>query len=147
MAFTAVENNDGNGLMKEGEYEVFVKDAKITRTKTSGLECVAFEFVVRDDVEQPYQRKHIFKNFYRDDNGNWPLEKIGKYASSMGVKAGDEFELQDLWGANLIVVIKHYTGSDGTERECVFYTKPTQNPIEIGALESVELDDEDVPFF
>lgn len=145
MAFIAVENTNSNGLMKEGEYEVTCKSAKFDVTP-SDKEVVNFDFVVRSDVDQPYQRKHIFKSFYKDDKGDYPVEKIGKYAASMGFEPGKEFELEEMAGCNCIVVIKHFTGNDGVERECIFYTKPTEHPIEVGKLEPIENDDDDLPF-
>jgi Protein of unknown function (DUF669). len=144
MGFKSVQNDN---LMKEGEYEVVCKDARITQTKTSGMDCIAFDFVVRSDVEQDYQRKHIFKNFYQEDNGEYPVEKIGRYAASMGIPNGKEFELDDLIGRNLILVIKHFTGNDGVERECIFYTKPTQNQGVVYEFKEENIaEDDDIPF-
>lgn len=149
MAFTSVKN-DG-GLMKEGEYEVFVSAAEETETKT-GKPCIKFDFVVRQDVEQPYQRKHIFKNFYPDDSGNYPADKIGKYASSMGIAPGEEFELEDLVGKDCVLVIKHFTGDDGQTRACILYTKESKAGESIQTLApqpeyaELEEDDGDLPF-
>ena len=146
MAFKAVENaNNSNGLMKEGKYEVTCKSAKFDVTPTD-KEVISLDFVVRSDVEQQYKRKHIFKSFWKDDNGNWPVEKIGKYATSMGFEPGKEFELEEMEGCDCIVVIKHFTGSDGIERECIFYTEPTEHPVEVAKLEPINADDEDLPF-
>ena len=58
MGFKSVKN-DG-GMMKPGDYEVFVKECGYSVTK-NGNDCIKFDFVVRDDVEQEYQKKHIFK--------------------------------------------------------------------------------------
>lgn len=145
MAFTSVENKS-SGLMKEGEYEAFCSDAKITTTENR-TDTIAFDFVIRTDVEQAYQRKHVFKNFYQDDNGEWPGEKIGKFASSMGIPNGTEFELNDLIGRNLILVIKHFTGSDGVERECIYYTKKTEHESNISNFVDLSPEEsEDCPF-
>ena len=64
MAFRSVEND--NELMKEGEYEVYVKDCCRSETQ-SHIPVIKFEFVVRADsgIEQAYKNKHVFKNFFR----------------------------------------------------------------------------------
>ena len=49
MGFKSVKN-DG-GLMKAGDYEVYLKACGYGMTKT-GSECSKFDFVVREDVEQ-----------------------------------------------------------------------------------------------
>lgn len=122
--FKSVEN-DG-GLMAQGDYEVYVKAAEETTTK-NGNPCIKFDFVVRSDVEQPYQNKHIFKNFYPNrDTGAYPADKIGKYANALGIEKGQEFELDDLVGRNCIIHISHFTGDDGVTRECIFYTAPSK---------------------
>lgn len=123
MGFKSVENNDG--LMAEGDYEVICLKAEETETK-GGTPCIAFEFQVRSDVEQKYQRKHIFRNFYQDEAGEWPADRIGKYANSMGIPKGADFELADLVGKCCIVHMKPYKGNDGVERDSIQYTKPTE---------------------
>lgn len=118
--FKSVENN--GGLMAEGDYEVYVKDCCESVTK-GGNDCIKFDFVVRSDVEQPYQGKHIFKNFYPDrDTGAYPEAKIGRYANALGIEKGQEFELYDLIGCSCIVHISHFTGDDGETRECIYYS-------------------------
>lgn len=123
-SFKSVENS--GGLMAQGDYEVYVKSCGVTTTK-AGNECISFDFVVRADVNQPYQNKHIFKKFYPDrDTGKYPAEKIGKYANALGIEKGQEFELDDLTGRNCIVHISHFTTDSGETRECIFYTAPSK---------------------
>lgn len=148
--FKSVEND--NGLMAQGDYEVYVKSAQETETKM-GNPCIKFDFVVRSDVEQPYQNKHIFKNFYPDRQTNaYPAEKIGKYANSLGIEKGQEFELEDLVGRNCILHISHYTGNDGVTRECIFYTAPSKAEPYMAPMEPapqyapIEEDDSLLPF-
>jgi len=63
MAFKSCENTGANGCMREGDYEVMLISCAETTTRTTGAPTIAFDFRVRDDVEQSYQGKHIFKNF------------------------------------------------------------------------------------
>ena len=122
--FIAYENDAG--LMAKGYYECYVKDCKETTTK-SGKQTIAFDFVVRSDVDQSYQNKHIFKNFYLDEKtGEYPVQKIGKYANALGIEKGTQFDLPDLIGRTCIVVITHFTGDDGETRDCIFYLKPSK---------------------
>lgn len=148
--FKSVENN--SGLMAEGDYEVYVKSCEETTTK-AGNPCIKFDFIVRGDVDQPYQNKHVFKNFFPNrDTGEYPAEKIGRYANALGIEKGQEFELDDLVGRNCIIHISHFTGDDGLERECIFYTAPSKaspymeqiTPPE--AFDELEDDDAQLPF-
>ena len=149
MAFTSVEND--SGLMREGEYEVYVLFAGESETK-SGRECIKFEFIVRKDVDQDYKGKHIFKQFYRDKVTNqWPAEKIGKYANALGVPRGEQFELEDLIGRNCRAVMKHFDGDDGVTRETIFYLKPSEAETYVAELpkpgfEDVDDLDDELPF-
>lgn len=152
MAFKSVENN--GGLMVEGDYEVICLDAMETETK-GAYPVIAFDFQVRSDVEQKYQRKHIFKNFFRDqDTHQWPKEKIGKLANSLGIPKGDNFELSDLRGKCCILHMRPFKGQDGVERDAIFWTAPTkagqigeapqqQSPANHGF---VQVEDEEIPF-
>ena len=151
MAFKSYEN-DG-GLMLEGDYECILVKCCETTTRTTGLPVIAFDFQVRSDVEQKYQRKHIFKNFYQDENtGDWPTEKIGKYANALGIPKGEEFELEDLVGRCCILHMKPYAGSDGVQRDAIFYTAPSKAGQAVQSVPAAapsdyeEVEDEDLPF-
>lgn len=125
MAFKSVENNGNGGLMAEGDYEVICLKAEETTTK-GGTPVIKFDFQVRSDVEQKYQRKHIFKNFYQNDSGEWPAAKIGKYANSMGIPNGMDFDLKDLNGRCLILHMRPFKPQDGEERDSIAWTAPTK---------------------
>ena len=148
-SFKSVENN--GGLMAQGDYEVYVKSCGVTTTK-SGNECISFDFVVRSDVNQPYQNKHIFKKFYPSrDTGEYPSEKIGKYANALGIEKGQEFDLGDLVGLSCIIHISHFTTDDGVTRECIFYTAPSKVDPYMGEapnddLPEIDDDDKQLPF-
>lgn len=148
MNFKSVEN-DG-GLMKPGDYEVYVKSCAESLTK-SGNECIAFDFVIRADVDQPYQNKHVFKNFYRlDATGEYDAVKIGKYANALGIEKGQDFELSDLVGRNCIIHIEHFTGNDGITRECIYYTAKSKAEAFVAPAptfdELPDEDDDQLPF-
>lgn len=148
MPWTSYENT--GGLMAEGDYEVICLKAAEGETN-GGTPCIKFDFQVRSDVEQKYQRKHIFKSFFRDDDtGEWPKEKIGKLANSMGIEKGQTFELSDLVGKCLILHMKPYKGNDGVERDSIFWTAPTKAGQYGAAPETAAkytpVEDEELPF-
>lgn len=154
MAFKSYENSGANQAMVEGDYEVILVKCCETSTKTSGIPVIAFDFQVREDVEQKYQRKHIFKNFYQDrETYEWPMEKIGKFANALGVPKDSEFELEDLVGKCCILHMRPFTGDDGVARDAIFYSAPTKVGQMIQSLPTidegyVEVDDDagDLPF-
>lgn len=149
MAFKSYENTGSdNGVMLEGDYEVQVVNVEETSTRNSGIPCIAFDFVVREDVDQRYKRKHIFKNFFKDDNGAWPVEKIGKIANALGIPQNQEFELSDLVGMCCILHIKPYKRQDGTMIDTIYYAKSTEagQLIQTAQNDFVEVEDEDLPW-
>ena len=151
MAFKSYEND--SGLMIEGDYECILVKCCETTTKTTGRPVIVFDFQVRQDVEQKYQRKHIFKSFYQDrETYAWPEEKIGKLANALGVPKGEAFELADLVGKCCILHMKPFTGNDGVTRDTIFYSMPTKAGQAVQSASASlpegyeEVDDEDLPF-
>lgn len=125
MAFISYENST-NQAMKEGDYECVLRVCEIGATR-AGTECIICDFMVRNDVEQENQNRHVFKRFYRDEEGRWPAEKIGKMANALGVEKGSSFELVDLVGLCCILHVKPYTPPDGGDtRDSIFYFAPTK---------------------
>lgn len=151
MAFKAYENTGSSTCMKEGDYEVILMSCSETTTRTSGMPTIAFDFKVRDDVEQAYHGKHIFKNFYPDrDTNQYPLEKIGKIANALGIEKGAEFELYDLVGRCCILHMRPYKGSDGIERDSIYYAESTKVGQMIASASApssfTEVNDDELPF-
>lgn len=148
MAFKSYENDGSDGTMLEGDYEVQLVNCRETRTRTSQIPCIEFDFVVREDVEQRYKRKHIFKNFFKNDNGAWPVEKIGKIANALGIPQEQEFELSDLVGLCCILHMKPYKKQDGTMIDTIYYAKSTEagQLIQTASNDFVEVEEEDLPW-
>lgn len=151
MGFKSVKN-DG-GLMKEDDYEAYLKTCGYATTK-NGNECIRFNFVIREDVKQAYQKKHILKNFWPDRNtGKYDADKIGKYANALGVEPGTDFELEDLAGRNCILHIGPYERKDGTTIDCIYYLKPskaesfvTAAPASSEDFQQLDESDDELPF-
>lgn len=149
MLFKSVRND--SGPMPKGEYEVYVKDCGFAETK-GGTECIKFEFVVRSDVVQECQNRHMFKQFYRDrDTNRWPMDKIGKYANTLGIQEEQDFELAELIGRNCIMVVSHYQDEKtGDLRDFIYYLKPSKADSYVtpppGNFEDIDDDDGELPF-
>lgn len=148
MAFKSYENVGSDGTMLEGDYEVQVVGCRETNTRTSQIPCIEFDFVVREDVDQRYKRKHIFKNFFKNDAGAWPAEKIGKIANALGIPQNQEFELADLVGLCCILHIKPFKRQDGTMIDTIYYAKSTEagQLVQTASNNFTEVDDEELPF-
>lgn len=150
MSFKSCENT-GGGVMPEGDYEVICLQAVETNAKTTGYPMIKFDFQVRSDVEQAYQRKHIFQNFFRDANDQWPDEWIGKFAYALGIPKDESFELADLEGRCCILHVYPYTDKNGVERDRIRYSAPTKAGQMVQAAPTAaqgyeEVDDDEIPF-
>lgn len=151
MEFKSYEN-DGN-LMAEGDYEAILLKAVETSNKNTGEPVIRLDFQIRSDVEQKYRRKHIFKSFYQDENGQWPMEKIGKMANALGIPKEEEFDLPDLVGKCCLLHVKPCKGRDGVERDTIYFAKATKagqavQSAPMGTPEGYQevTDEEDFPF-
>ena len=131
-------------LRPEGEYECICHACKQTET-LRGEPVIQMEFIIRTDIEQPCAGQHIFKSFYTDENGAWPDSKIGRYANSLGIPDGEDFELSDLSGRCCVVVTRHFDAADGTKKECIFFTKPSvakaPDTLTVNGFEDITADD------
>lgn len=76
----------GNEI-KDGAYEVVVNKAVENATK-SGAEFIDIDLIVRNDVDQPFQNKHIFPKI-------WKAKATGKYNESMIMAIAQALQLED----------------------------------------------------
>ena len=75
------------GLIKDGTYEVVVNHANEDATP-GGSEYIELDLIVRNDVDQEYQNKHIFAKV-------WKAKKTGKYNEGMIMAIADALGLED----------------------------------------------------
>ena len=136
----SVANNNRTAI-PEGKYEC-VCSACSEKTSLSGKPYVEFDFLIRKDVEQSAQGRHIFKKFFKDDNGNYPEAKIGKYANALGIPAGSDFEYWQLRGMLCVVAVKNFKDDEtGEMRDCVFFTESSKyKPKEVTSEDFSEVD-------
>lgn len=78
--------SEGNGNIQDGVYECIINRFGFDNYKDR--EFIKFDLIVRNDVPQKYQNKHIFDNFY-------PKKDTGKYAMGYIYMIGVKAAMQD----------------------------------------------------
>lgn len=68
----------GNSLKPEGDYEVIIDTAEVTRTQ-SGKDKINIVYIIRNDVEQSYQNGLIFDSIWKKKNPNEDDRSIGDF--------------------------------------------------------------------
>lgn len=76
----------GNEI-KDGTYEVVVNKA-VENATPSGAEFIDIDLIVRNDVDQPFQNKHIFAKI-------WKAKATGKYNEGMIMAIAQALQLED----------------------------------------------------
>ncbi|MFC0278102.1 DUF669 domain-containing protein [Enterococcus devriesei] len=76
----------GNEI-KDGTYEVIINKAVENATK-SGAEFIDIDLIVRNDVQQQFQNKHIFPKI-------WKAKATGKYNEGMIMAIAQALQLED----------------------------------------------------
>ncbi len=148
--FTSRKRRD---LMREGRYEVYLKSCGEVESR-NGDKGIEFEFVVRPDIEQPYQNKHKSKTFWFDqDSGGLKqkdAEKIADWAVALGIPEGEQADTDELIGCSCVMAIKHFTNDKGDTFDYISYLKGSEADPYIrmsdSRYEEVGDDDGDLPF-
>jgi hypothetical protein len=146
---------EGNGLMKEGDYEVVVKKAEEKETK-DGAVYISLDLVVRNDVEQQYKNKHLFHSLWKTKaTGEYNKPMISTVAKSLDIPNGTKFSSLEELLAGFVnkvckVTIKHET-YNGNVNERVKAWGPTKFPacnhlFKDTEKVSISQDDDDLPF-
>jgi hypothetical protein len=81
MAFrtnTSKAQEGGNPLKPEGDYEVIIDTAEVTRTQ-SGKDKINIVYVIRNDVQQAYQNGLIFDSIWKKKEPNEDDQSIGGF--------------------------------------------------------------------
>lgn len=68
----------GNSLKPEGDYEVIIDTAEVTRTQ-SGKDKINIVYIIRNDVQQSYQNGLIFDSIWKKKNPNEDDRSIGGF--------------------------------------------------------------------
>ena len=94
-------NKGRSGIIKAGEYEALIVNVE-QRTAKSGTESINVEFVLRNDVQQEYQNKHVWMDVWRTqktiENGQY-TRNINTISKVAGIQNGQKFEGFESWVA------------------------------------------------
>ena len=156
LVFNSTANKGGNGgnrsnaPMVEGDYEVQMIKAE-EKTSQSGTTYLSIEFVVREDVEQHYKKRHLWRSYFKDDSGNYSAEQLGRLINAFGVPEGQSADLEALVGGCCMVHVHPYENKKtGRTTDSIAYYKPTKAGQIIKSFnEFTETDDDsnsDLPF-
>lgn len=97
MAFrtnTSKAQEGGNPLKPEGDYEVIIDTAEVTRTQ-SGKDKINIVYVIRNDVQQAYQNGLIFDSIWKKKEPNEDDQSIGGYNFGQLMAIADAAKLPD----------------------------------------------------
>lgn len=97
MAFrtnTSKAQEGGNPLKPEGDYEVIIDTAEVTRTQ-SGKDKINIVYVIRNDVQQAYQNGLIFDSIWKKKKPNEDDQSIGGYNFGQLMAIADAAKLPD----------------------------------------------------
>lgn len=97
MAFrtnTSKAQEGGNSLKPEGDYEVIIDTAEVTRTQ-SGKDKINIVYVIRNDVQQAYQNGLIFDSIWKKKKPNEDDQSIGGYNFGQLMAIADAAKLPD----------------------------------------------------
>ena len=85
--------SDANGLMKENDYEAIIERMEV-KTIPSGKNKLSVMFRIRNDVEQPYGNKCLFKDIWaeKDNPEVFNRKQINQLLGTQQIKDGTEFE-------------------------------------------------------
>lgn len=97
MAFrtnTSKAQEGGNSLKPEGDYEVIIDAAEVTRTQ-SGKDKINIVYVIRNDVQQAYQNGLIFDSIWKKKEPNEDDQSIGGFNFGQLMAIADAAKLPD----------------------------------------------------
>lgn len=146
MAFSTDYSNVG--LIAEGDYECVIAEAFSNSTK-NGAEYFSVNFVIRDDVPQKYQKKHLFHSIWRkkeptaDDMkiGGFSFGQIMALSKAAQLPNGKAYETLDELGNDLegrcvkVHVSHEFNEYYGEDRERVKWINKTEHPRENTAVQ------------
>ena len=126
MGYKAIANTQD--CMAEGDYEAVLLKCE-DKTTDMGYELIAFDFKIREDVEQAYQNKRFFYNVYKESDGSLTeknMGKLGRLANALGIPNDAEFDLPDLLGKCCILHLRPWTNDKGVTKDTLYYAKKTE---------------------
>src|SRR6185437_12498971 len=91
--------NTGFKPIEPGEYEVY-PTVFAKETASSGNKMAQFNYVIRDDVDQPGKGQEIrFDNFVETPNALW---RVNQASEAAGLEMDKEYDSVWDWGADFV---------------------------------------------
>ena len=83
---------EGNGVMKEGDYEVIVNKAGEMVTP-GGTVYFSVDLIVRNDIEQEYKNKHVFHAIWKTKaTGEYNFTNFNTMCKALKIAEGTAFK-------------------------------------------------------
>lgn len=125
--------SDANGLVKEGDYEAIVERIEV-KTTPSGKNKLSVAFRIRDDVEQAYKNKWLFKDIWeeKDNPGVFNRRQINQLLGTQKIEDGTEFSsineiIRFMENATLVIHVgTEFNEWKGEEVNTISYYKKTK---------------------
>ena len=141
--------------IKDGEYEVEIESAEETEIPTTHTPKLKFVYTIRSDVEQGFQGRKIFEDWFKikeshDYNKKRLRQIIGatKRAEPTQTFATLKEVLDFLVGKQVVVNVKNeddsYNGKTRTRLNVKFYKESQHKPQTLNT--QVDLTDDEMPF-
>jgi hypothetical protein len=141
-------------LIKEGEYEVAVKDIKLASTP-SGKEKIAIQFQIRTDVEQEHKNRILFEDIWKEKENPmfFNRRRLNQLLGTQKIDDGTSFAdvnsvLDFLRNATLVVKVTRefdeYRKAD--VNRILYYRSSKALAKKIEQAKARDVKDEDLPF-
>lgn len=156
MAFKLDKENTGFKPLEEGEYEVYPVAFAKEVAKNSGNKLAQFNYIVRDDVDQPSKGQKIrFDNFVETEAAMW---RVNQASEAVGLDMDKDYAsiyewAEDFKGKAVRVVVGHreYNGKTFPEvksfKESAYGGEHTpEEDNKPKEAEKINIKDDDLPF-
>lgn len=141
--------------IKDGEYEVEIESAEETEIPTTHTPKLKFVYTIRSDVEQDFQGRKIFEDWFKmKDTHDYNKKRLRqiiwatKRAEPTQTFATLKEVLDFLVGKQVVVNVKNeddsYNGITRTRLNVKFYKESLHKPQTLNT--QVDLNDDELPF-
>ena len=152
MSYKFDKNDALGGLVKEGDYEAIIERMEV-KTIPSGKNKLSVAFRIRDDVDQNYKNKWMFKDIWeeKENPGVFNRKQINQLLGTQTVTDGQEFAsindvIKFLENAPLIIHISiEFDDYRGEDVNTVSYFKKTKVVPQVIQGEEDEMPQSPVP--
>lgn len=171
----AVENDNGFGIIPEGDYEVIVSGGAFRDDAQQSWPNFNLELTIRSDVDQEFKGRKVFHTFWLSQKKETSLQvcmnMIEAFGHKVGVPDGVEFETEQQWvnfvigkpvKAHVVIeeynnkeknVVKYFNESEFMEvrhveekkTEYNSYTRVDDDPFANNG-KTLDISDDDLPF-